>query len=213
MTCYRRQQAADLKQSLIDVSVDDIDMSGGKPSDRGGDGAGGGRRASPRPAGAATAAAAVTEAVASLGAAGAGAGGAGAADESGSRRGPATGEGRQQLPPAAAAVAAVAREAEEAASPPVAAAGLVTDSGRREVTAVEGVERIPPTATAGGLNGSDVGQGEGEPGSKVDAGAVNGSGEGRAASNGGGEDSAGGGGGGGLVTRAIPRRPLREMLR
>ncbi|CAN0218510.1 unnamed protein product, partial [Ectocarpus fasciculatus] len=32
-------KAADLKQSLIDVSVDDIDMSGGEPSDRGGEGA------------------------------------------------------------------------------------------------------------------------------------------------------------------------------
>lgn len=217
MTCSRCQQAADLKQSLIDVSVDDIDMSGGKPSDRGGDGEGGGLRASPRPAGAAAAAAAAaTEVVASLGVAGAGAGGAGADDESGSRRGSATGEGDQQLPRAVAAVAAVAREAEEAASPTVAAAGRATDSGGREGTAserVEGVVRIPPAAATGGLNGNGVGQGEGGPGGKVDAGAINGGDEGRAASNGGGEDPAGGGGGGGLVTRAIPRRPLREMLR
>ncbi|CAM9451266.1 unnamed protein product [Ectocarpus sp. 13 AM-2016] len=199
-------KAADLKQSLIDVSVDDIDVSGGKPSDRGGDGEGGGLRASPRPAGAAAAAAAATEVVASLGAVGAGAEGAGADDESGSRRGSATGEGDEQLPRAAAAVAAVAREAAEAASPAVAAAGRATDSGGREGTVgdrVEGVVRMPPAAGTGGLNGDGVGQGEGGPGGKVDG----------AASNGGGEDSVGGDGGGGLVTRAIPRRPLREMLR
>ncbi|CAN0396688.1 unnamed protein product, partial [Ectocarpus sp. 12 AP-2014] len=211
-------KAADLKQSLIDVSVDDIDVSGGKPSDRGGDGEGGGLQASPRPAGAAAAAAAAaaTEVVASLRAAGAGAGGAGADNESGSRRGSATGEGDEQLPLAAAAVAAVAREAAEAASPAVAAAGRATESGGREGTAGERVERvvrIPPAAGTGGLNGNGVGQGEGGPGGKVDADAINGSDEGRAASNGGGEDSAGGDGGGGLVTRAIPRRPLREMLR